>query len=189
MNPRYFYEQLKTLDLSYEGTKNINGHKCHVQKVENVDLDEFANQGANGSFIPSKAKGVKDITLDARLYIDENRWVMRKMDMDMSGVKFGDKEKREAKVVTVKKDFRDVQGVLVAFKTETFQIKRTPKEKKKAKKMQKQMKKMEEKLENMLSEQREKIKKYMNADMNKAKSMMATGKIHNESTIKKVKVN
>ena len=188
VNPRDFYMQLQEIGLDLRDKSDVNDHTCYVLKTEDVPLEELSlsKLPVNSADAKNFAKKNEDITYDLTLYIDIEEFIIRKMDITINEMPIKQKGERDIQMEIINKDFREVSGMLMAFKTvSTTKLDMTEEEKRKAEKTRKQMKKMKEKMENMPPEQKEMIK----SRMEKANSIMMKGEIENVEKIKNIEVN
>lgn len=192
INPMVYHSFLKDLDPDYDGKQNVNGKNCHVLKVEDADLDKMVNPSTGESMIPPESKGMEEATVDAKFFVDDDDWVIVKMVFDVDGLQMKGKS-RKAKMVMVNEDFRNVEGLIIPYRTvSTTKIDMTAEEKKEAKKAQKSMEEMQEKMKNMSPEKREMMEEYMKPQMEqmgKMKSLFMTGEMKQVSNVQEVKVN
>ncbi len=176
--PLSFYRNLKEMTAEYGGTQQVDGHKCHVIMLDDADLDKLS-RSTNTSVMPGQKQD--EMRADARLFVDAENWVLRKMVMDITNYEMQDKE-REARMVVENTNFREVDGVMVAWKTiSTVTIEMSEEEKARAEKMKKQM-------ENMPQEQREMAEQHMGSNMEMATDMM-DGEMKMLREVVEVKVN
>ncbi len=188
-NPEVFYKYLESLDFRYGGKEKVNGIDCHVLKVDDVPMSEIKDPTTGEGMIPPDAKGMQDATVDAKLFIDSNRWVMIKSIFDAKGIQTQGRE-RSAKTVMISKDYRNIEGLWVPYSTTIdMTIDMTQEEKQKMKEARQSMQQMKEKMKDMPPAKREMMKKYMEPKMNQAQSMMMNGGINKEIKVQKVKVN
>jgi len=192
VNPMVYHDFLDDLDTEYDGKQKVNGKNCHVLKVENADLDKMVNPTTGESMIPPQAEGMEEATVDAQFFVDEKDWVIVKTVFDVRGLQLNEKS-RNAKMLMVNEDFRNVEGLIIPYRTVSItKIDMTAKEKEEAKKAQKSMEQMKEKMKNMSPEKRKMMEEYMKPQMEqmkKMKSLFMTGEMKQVHEVQEVKVN
>ncbi len=87
-------------NASYEGTSRIDGHPVHVLSVPEIDLEEGDEE--------VKAENL-------RMYIDSEKWVIRKQVFDAEFEAGG--RKRNISPEIILGDYRNIEGLLIPFKT------------------------------------------------------------------------
>lgn len=177
-SPLQFYESLKEMNAEYGGTKQVDGHKCHVLNLNDADVEKFGHSTGTTA-MPGQQED--EMKADVSLFVDAEKWVVRKMVMDINNYKMQDKE-REGTVVVENTDFRDEQGMLVPWETvSTVTIEMSEEEKARAEEMKKQM-------ENIPPDQREEAEKYMGSGMEMSADMM-DGEMKIVRKVTQVRVN
>lgn len=188
-NPLGFYKKMKEMDFEYAEEKEVNGNQCHVIRLEDASLDEFIDPSTGKPVIPGNT-AAKGASLNADFYIDAKHWIIRKIEIKVKDMEFGDKGPRNATIISSNKDYKKVNGVWIAHKIVTdFSIEMSEEERAQMKEVKKQMEKMKKKLENMPEQQREMAKKYMKSEMDDVSAFLTTGSMHFERVVKDVKVN
>ncbi|HMA77006.1 MAG TPA: hypothetical protein VKO43_06850 [Candidatus Krumholzibacteriaceae bacterium] len=188
-NPEVFYKYLESFDFEYAGRDKVNGIDCHVLIVESVPLSEIKDPTTGDSMIPPDAEGMQDATVDAKLFIDSRRWVMVKSVFDAQGLQMQGR-RRGARTVIVNKDFRNIEGLVIAYHTRmNMTIDMTEEEKQKMKEARQSMRQMKERMKNMSPAKRKMLEKYMKPEMQKAQSMMMNGGMSKEIKVQNVKIN
>jgi hypothetical protein len=170
------YDEIKR-NASYHGTTNINGHEVHVIQIENpkVMMDEFDDD-----------EYVEDIR-DFHLYIDPGDWVIRKIEFDVQ-FNTDDGEMRNGEIQVTESDFRDVEGMMVAYKSEIIYsgLALTDEQRREA---EEGLKEMEKEMENMPDAQREMMEKMMGDKMGDFRKMIEDDQLEFVHVVKEVKVN
>lgn len=185
-NPMTMYKNLKTLDIKYNGIRDIEGHSCHVLKIEDIDLQKLGYTPEQASFMSQDKFDNKDVTVDAHYFIDKNQLVMRKIMLDLKDVSIDNKDKRDISIEVVNKDFRKVSGMLIAYETvSNMQMEMTAAEKQQAEQMKESMAQMKEQMKDMPESQRKMIQN----QMEKAGSFMMDGNMTTTRKIQSVEVN
>ncbi|MGM0650335.1 MAG: hypothetical protein ACQES1_07510, partial [Bacteroidota bacterium] len=196
MNPLHFYKDLKEVDCKYAGRKKVNGRNCHVIKAEDVPMDKlFQGSKSPGMGGEEQASSTENVMIDIQLFIDDSDWVMPKMiyDMENTGEEPSGPQQggfNEARSVVVNKDFREVEGMMIAFETvNTMKIKMSAEQKEQAKQMRESFKKMEEEMEDMPPEQREMMEQRMEERMGNSKQLLGGNEMKTVTKIENVEVN
>ncbi|MCF8363068.1 MAG: hypothetical protein K9G70_10645 [Prolixibacteraceae bacterium] len=161
---------------NYKGTDEVDGNEVHV-----IYIDQMEIEGLN----PDKET---DNTMeDIFLYIDSDKLVARKMEYTMkSEIKSG--EVREISLDITNRDFRNVNGMQIPYKTTTVAkgLTLTDEERKKAKKG---LKDFEEKMEEMPQSQREMIEEMAGDEIEKYRKMIEKDQYEKVSQVKNIEVN
>ncbi|MFO8054719.1 MAG: hypothetical protein R6U19_06095 [Bacteroidales bacterium] len=151
-----FFEYLKSQDLAYEGVKEVDGHDCHLLRIEEVDMEKIFNPSSGEAAVDPEAGSAdafQEAEVEAVFFIDEEDWVIRKMEYDIEDMEIerGDQTvERDVKMTIENSDFREIEGMLVAFESvSTTEFEMTEEEREQAKEMKNQMEKMEEQMEDM----------------------------------------
>jgi hypothetical protein len=166
------YDEIKR-NASYHGKTIIDGHNVHVIQIENpeVMMDEFDDD-----------EYIEDIR-DFRLYIDPGDWVIRKMEFDVQ-METDDGEMRDGELQVTESDFRNVKGMMVAYKSKvTYSgLALTDEQRREA---EEGLKEMEKEMEEMPEAQRE----MMGDQMGKFRKMIEKDQIEFVSVVEEVKIN
>ncbi|MCF8339292.1 MAG: hypothetical protein K9I74_15045 [Bacteroidales bacterium] len=105
-----FYSQLFSQAKEkaiYKGTDEVDGNNVHVIYIDQMEI---------GSFNPNK--DAKNTIENIFLYVDSDKLVDRKMEYTMkSQIKGG--EVREMSLVVKKRDYRNVEGMLIPYEKAT----------------------------------------------------------------------
>ncbi|MCF8332450.1 MAG: DUF3106 domain-containing protein [Bacteroidales bacterium] len=183
--PQEMVYHLDDIDFTYKSKERVDNAQCHVVFAEDVSIDELPMATAKQQL---ESAGQEDLTFDVTLYIDVNKKLTRKMIFEFEDLELAQNDKkRSASMTMINKDFRNISGLDVAFKTETItEIEMSPEERAQMKEAQKQMEEMEKQMKDMPPEQREMIK----SRMNKMQGMgMLNGEIKTTKIIEEVKIN
>jgi len=149
---RAFYEKFAD-EAVYEGTDTVDGEDVHVLYIEDASAlyqDMMEDEEAADAM---KAR-------DARLYVDADDYVLRKMSMTME---MGEGEQaQELESVTMMQDYREVGPMLYPFRITTqMQNPMTPEQRAQMEEAQKQMAEMEKQMANLPKAARERMQKMM----------------------------
>ncbi len=170
------YAEIKR-SATHHGTTNLNGHNVHVIQIENpeVMMDEFDNNGY--------VESIRDF----RLYIDPGDWVIRKVEFNVQ-FNTDDGEIRDGEIQVTESDFRDVEGMMVAYKTEIKYsgLMLTDEQLREA---EEGLKEMEKEMEHMPDAQRQMLEQMMGNRMEEFRKMIEEDQIEFVNVVKKVKVN
>jgi hypothetical protein len=125
---------------------------------------------------------IEDIR-DFRLYIDPGDWVIRKMEFDVQ-METDDGEMRDGELQVTESDFRNVKGMMVAYKSKvTYSgLALTDEQRREA---EEGLKEMEKEMEEMPEAQRE----MMGDQMGKFRKMIEKDQIEFVSVVEEVKIN
>lgn len=107
-NPYQTIENLETITVQYGGTEEIDGYETHILDIEDITK-------LMGS---AKLTEMEELRISGKLWIDEEDWVIRKMEINMEGV--GEEgEEGTIKITIEMKDFRkvNVNGLLIPYRT------------------------------------------------------------------------
>ncbi len=158
----------------YEGTKELNGHEVHVLFVN--ELEGFIED-----------PDVEETIEDFWLYIDSNDWVVRKMKFVMEFIT-DDGEIKEIEPLIRNSDFRNVEGMIIPYKTTTIisGLALSDEERKEA---YEQLEEMEEELAQMTPEERRMVEQMMGDQLEQYKRMLDEDEIEIVSRVKEIKVN
>jgi hypothetical protein len=164
-------------NASYYGMVNIEGHTVHVIHIDNPELmmDEFDDSGY-----------VEDIK-DFRLYIDPGDWVIRKVEFNVL-IKSDDGVQREGEVQVIENDFRNIEGMMIPYKTEIIYtgLALTDEQRREA---EEGLVEMEKELENMPDVQRQTLEQMMGSKIELYRKMIEEDQMVYVNVVKEVKVN
>ncbi len=174
-SPYQTVKNLKTAQVKYAGTEKIDGHKTHILDIK--DLNEM--MGAEGM---QKVSG--------RFWVDAKDWVIRKMEMDME-IEDEKGEKRPVKATIKMEDFREVNGMLIPYRTVVTMpmpeaTEMSPEEEQE---MRKNLAEMQKQLEEMPPAERQMLERMMKPQIEMMQKMLAGGVIEIVTEVKDVKVN
>ncbi|MFO8086500.1 MAG: hypothetical protein R6T91_01670, partial [Bacteroidales bacterium] len=185
--PQEMVYYLDDIEFTYKGKERFDNAQCHVVKAEDVSINDFPMAATKQQL---QAIEQEDMTFDVTLYIDEDKKVNRKVILEIKDLDLpGDMKTRGASMTMINKDFRNIKGLDVAFKTETMiDIEMSAEEKAQLKEAQKQMKEMEKQMKDMPPSQREMIKSRMEEMQNMGMGMLS-GESKEVKIIEKVEIN
>jgi outer membrane lipoprotein-sorting protein len=173
---------MKDQDYNYQGTEKVHDSECHHLTIEDAPFSEMPFPGMAESMSQAETE---DMTFDADVFIDTEKLVTRKLNIEIDDVSMeGDNKERDVKITMLNSDFKNVSGVDVAYYSESVtEFEMSPEEKQQMKESREQMKK---EMENMPEEQREMIKSRMEA---MDKTGMMSGEMKSTRKVKEVKIN
>lgn len=155
----------------YEGRDVVDGHPVRVLYVDKLVM-------------PAEEAGANETMEDARFYIDSDDWILRKVSFTTETQVDGVKQKVDP--VTTFKDYRNVEGMMIAFKTVThvtgLSDMLTAEERKEAEQAMK-------KLEKLPAAQREMAERMMGDKISRYKKMLEDDRMETVQEIEEVRVN
>ncbi len=171
------YESLKDAAV-YEGIEIINGYRTHVISSEIVE-EALSDQ--------IHLEDDVDI-INARFYIDSEKWIMRKMEFTMESEENGEIRVLEP---TIKlEDYRDHEGMMVPYRTilivEGISGALTEEEREEARRG---MEEMESRMEQMSEQEREMMKRMVGPQLEEYRKMLETDRFETTHEIVEVRVN
>ncbi|MGM0481155.1 MAG: hypothetical protein ACQEQZ_04410 [Pseudomonadota bacterium] len=156
----------------YQGKDVVNGHPVHILYVDKL-------------VIPAKEPGTNETAEDARLYIDSDDWILRQVSFTTE-IERENGRKQMVDSVSILKDYRNVDGMMIAFKTVTQMTgvsdMLTAEERKEAEQAIKE-------LEKLPAEQREMAERMMGNKISKYKKMLENDRMETVQEIEEVRVN
>lgn len=178
-NPYGTIENLETITVQYGGTEEIDGYETHI-----LDIGDITK--LMGSAKPAE---MEEIRVSGKLWVDEEDWVIRKMEMNMEGV--GEEgEEITIKITIEMKDFRKDNGLLTPYRTvmatgmaiDEGVPGLSPEEEQEMREM---LAEMQKELEEMSPEQQEIVK----PQIEMMEKMLAGSGMETVTEIKEVKIN
>lgn len=170
------YSEIKR-SSTYDGMATIEGHQVHIIHIDNpeVMMDEFDDTG--------HVEEIKDF----RLYIDPGNWVIRKVEFNVH-FNADDGVTRDGEVQVTESDFRNIEGMLVPYKTEIIYsgLSLTDEQRREA---EEGLLEMEKELENMPEAQRQMIEQMMGSKLEQYRKMIEEDQIEYVNVVKEVRVN
>ncbi len=182
-NPYQTIENLETITVQYGGTEEIDGYKTHILDIEDITK-------LMGSAKPAE---MEELRVSGKLWVDEEDWVIRKMEMNMEGVD-EEGEERTIKITIERKDFRKKNGLLTPYRTvmtigmaidEGFPG-LSPEEEQE---MRQALAEMQKQLEEMSPEQRKLTEAFMKPRIEMMEKMLAGSGMETVTEVKEVKIN
>ncbi|MEA3485558.1 MAG: hypothetical protein U9R03_02500 [Candidatus Aerophobetes bacterium] len=162
----------------YDGAEKIDGHKCYILEIEDMTKLFPAEQALEGMEMVS-----------VKFWVDAKDWVIRKYQMDTKGVDKKGK-KRSIKMTIKNEDFREVNGLLISYRTimpiTGIALSLPPKQEKKARK---ELAKMKKQLEEMPPEGRKMAERLMKPQMERIQKMLSNDETGKVTEVKEVKIN
>ncbi len=169
------YDILKEVAV-YEGVTYLNGYKTYListGKVEGLFPEEDDLDGEIHS---------------ANFYIDTDKWVVRKIEFEIEDEVDGDL--RRFNPVILMDDYRDIEGMMVPFKTtmiiDGLSSQMTEQELEEAREG---FRELEENLEQMSPEEREMMMRMIGPQIEEYKKILETDRLETSVIIKEVRVN
>lgn len=159
---------------TYEGTDQVDDHKVHVLYVDELE-DVIVAPGSDGT--------LEDIWL----YIDPEIWVLRKIRYTVEFTTEDGVDRRVAPVVEFR-DFRDIEGMKIAYETATIVrgLALTEEERREAEEM---IEKAEKELAGMPEAQRQLVEQMMGDKIAEFRKMLEEDQYEAVTRVKEVKVN
>ncbi len=159
---------------TYEGTDELNGNRVHVLYIDKLD-DVIVAPESDGSLE------------DVWLYIDPEIWVLRQMRYNVEFTT-DDGVTREVAPVIEFRDFRDVEGMMIAYETATIVrgLALTDEERLEAEQM---IKEAEKQFEAMPEAQQHLVEQMMGDKIAKFRNMLEEDQYEAVTRVKEVKVN
>lgn len=159
---------------SYEGTEEINGHEVHVIYVDKLE-------GLHD--LPHTEYELEDL----KLYIDTDKWVLRQMEYTAEFTTENG-ESRKVTPVIQHKDFRNVEGMMIAYETNSI-IKGLELSEEERQEAREGIEEYEKKLEEMPEMQREMAERMMGDQIEEFKKMLEEDQFETVRVVEEVKVN
>lgn len=191
LNPVVFYDYLDSWDFDYQGKESIAGRMCHVVEVRDADLSKMVDPTTGEPVVPADLESMENATVNGRMYVDASEWIMIQMDFDVNGLMMQGRERSASSTIKYE-DIRNVQGVLVPYRTTTkTQISMSDKERKQAEEAEESMKEMNDQMKNMSEAEREMMKQHMKPQMEKMNQAMRymSGDVNVVEEVQDVKIN
>jgi hypothetical protein len=159
--------------VTYEGTDIVEGNEVHVLYVDEMELEENLDQD------PRTDNTIKDLYL----YIDSDKLIVRKI---IYTVEFsnGNGTIREISPIIKKRDFRDVEGMLIPYETITIVEGLAMSEKERQ-----QVKEGLKEFEQMPESQREMAEQMMGDKIEKYRKMLEEDRYEEVAKVEEVRVN
>lgn len=155
----------------YEGEDVVNGHPVHVLYIDKLVM-------------PAEEAGANQTMEDARFYIDSDDWILRQVSFTTEIQVDGSKQIVDP--VTTFKDYRNVEGMMIAFRTVThvtgLSDMFTGQERREAEQAMKE-------LEKIPAVQREMAERMMGDKISRYKKMLEDDRMVTVQEIEEVKVN
>lgn len=174
--------QLDTLAqiAAYEGTETIDGRRSHILRID--DLSALPS-----SQLPPMAEGTNNQG-SVRMYIDAERSVPLRMDMEVAITQHG--EARTLRPRVVFSDYRTTDGLMLPWimtmTMETLNASMSPEERERARRS---LEEMEQRLEQLPEEQRRMMEGAMKDQLDRLRSMLDEGTIRFAVEVQDVRVN
>jgi outer membrane lipoprotein-sorting protein len=117
LNPDIFYEYLRSIEPEYAGVEKQNGHSCHILELKNVDLKKMRDPRTGRELLSSfdndgiKGLDIEKAVADVRLYLDGDKWVIRKIEIDVQNIMYKGRLRNIRKILEYKK-FRKKEACL-----------------------------------------------------------------------------
>jgi len=159
---------------SYEGTGEIEGHRVHRIYIDRLEalIDD-----------PHLDETLEDVWL----YIDTDQWVVRQMAYTVEFTT-DDGEVREISPVIQHRDYRNVEGMMLAYEivTEVSGLALTDEERRQA---EEAMDEFEKQMEEMPQAQRQMLEQMMGGRIEEFKKMLEEDRLEIKSRVEEVRVN
>ncbi|MDZ7774527.1 MAG: hypothetical protein U5L09_02390 [Bacteroidales bacterium] len=191
LNPVVFYEHLESWDFSYSGKEQLDGATCHVLETTGIDLDKMINPTTGQPIIDAGTPGMENATADARIYVHAGDWVIKQMDFEVQNLRLQNRERTISSTVRYE-DYRNVEGLLVAWRTTTeMQVSMTDQEREQMKEARKSMKEMQQQMKDMSESERKMMEQHMKPQMEKMRQGMQflSGEMNEVEKVQEVKIN
>ncbi len=174
-NPYGTIENLETITVQYGGTEEINGYETHI-----LDIGDITK--LMGSAKPAE---MEELRVSGKLWVDEEDWVIRKMEMNMEGV--GEEgEEITIKITIEMKDFRKDNGLLTPYRTVMAIDEGVPGlSPEEEQEMREMLAEMQKELEEMSPEQQE----IMKPQIEMMEKMLTGSGMETVTEVKEVKIN
>lgn len=166
-----FSQQAKE-KATYKGTDEIDGNEVHV-----INIDQMEVEGYNPD------KDTENAIENIFLYIDSDKLVIRRMEYSVES-EVQDGEVREISPVIKNSDFRNVEGMLIPYKTVTVVEGLTLSEEE-----QKQAKEGLKEFEEMSESQKEMAGNMMGDKIEEYRKMVENNRYEKVSKVEKIEVN
>jgi len=174
--------QLDTLAqvATYEGTETIDGRRCHVLRID--DLTALSD-----SRMPAMA-GVPDNPGSMRMYIDADRSVPLRMDMEVTTTQGGDTQTLQPRVAF--SDYRTTDGLtlpwMMEMTMESVNASISPEEREQARQS---LEELEARMKELPEAQRRMMEGMMEGQMEQLRSILDDGSIRFTVEVQSVEVN
>jgi outer membrane lipoprotein-sorting protein len=174
--------QLDTLAqvATYEGTETIDGRRCHILRIDDLSA-------LSASQLPPMAEGTDDQG-SMRMYIDAERSVPLRMEMEVTMTQDG--ETRTLRPRVVFSDYRTTDGLMLPWMMEmtmdNLNASMSPEEREQARRS---LEEMEQRLEQLPEEQRRMMEGAMKGQLDQLRSMLDEGTIRFAVEVQDVQVN
>ncbi len=168
---------LKKAEVEYIGTDSYDGFDTHVLKVKDMSMHVGTDQAE---------------AISGHMWVDAQDWIIRKLEASLEDELDVDSEMsiKEGKVTVYIKDYNNIEGYLIPFKTEIaitgIETDMTPEEREE---MRQGILEMERELEQMPPMQRRMAEGMMGSQMETMKSMLADSEVVITIEVDDVKVN
>ncbi|MGM0934632.1 MAG: hypothetical protein ACQEWD_14430 [Bacteroidota bacterium] len=161
---------------TYKGRDEVDGNEVHVIYIDQMEIEGF-----------NPDRDTENTVKDIFLYIDPDKLVVRKMEFTVkSQIKGG--EVREISPVVKNRDFRNVEGMLIPYKTATV-VKGLALNEEERKKAEKGLRDFEKKMEEMPKSQREMVEQMAGGRIKIARKMIEEDQYEKVSQVKNIEVN
>ncbi len=171
------YDKLKQ-NARYEGRDEVDGHEVHVLFVERIE----------GMF-PDAEDVLEEGLEQMRIYIDADNWVIRQMSY-MAEAETETGEVRQVEPVIMFRDYRNIDGMMVAFETTTvvtgLSASMTEEERRDA---EESLREMERELEQMSDQERRMVERIMGNRMESFREMLMEDRFEFTVRVNEVRVN
>jgi|GEM_PF-1479138 hypothetical protein len=170
LNPVVFYEHLESWDFSYSGKEQLYGVTCHVLETTGIDLDKMINPTTGQPIIEPGTPGMENATADARIYVHADDWVIKQMDFEVQNLRLQNRERTVSSTVRYE-DYRNVEGLLVAWRTTTeMQVSMTDQEREQMKEARKSMKEMQQHMKPQMEKMQQSLQ-FLSGEMNEVEKV------------------
>lgn len=157
---------------TYKGTDKVDGNEVHVVYIDEMEVEENLDQDPK----------TDNVFKDLYLYIDSDNLIVRKIkytvEFSSSGVV------REITPIVKKRDYRNVEGMMIPYKTTT-----TIEGLAMSEEERQQAKEALEKFEQMPEQQRKMAEQMMGDKIKKYRTMLEEDKYEKVSKVKEIRVN
>ncbi len=160
-------ENLKTAETQYGGTEKIDGYKTYILNIK--DMTELAGFAKQEKEEMEKEK----VKTSGKIWVDAKDWIIRKIEIDIEDVKEG----KKGKFSTVEmKDFRNIKGLLIPFRTVVTLGEGMPKPSpEEEQEMREELAEMKKELEKMSPKERKMAEKMMKLQIEMMEKVLSGG--------------
>ncbi len=174
---------METITAQYGGTEEIDGYETHILSIEDITK-------LMGSAKPAE---MEELKASGKLWVDEEDWVIRKMEMNIEGVD-EEGEERTIKITIERKDFHKDNGLLTPYRTVMTTVMAIGGEvpglsPEQEQEMRQALAEIQKQLEEMSPEERKLAEAFMKPRIEMMEKMLAGGGMETVTEVKKVEIN